>query len=333
MPTRKIDGFDVNTARGFRQMDFIEKWEEYHAEQSRNGGTRNVQDRWWYEFKNSENLYLAFHHSFPESHNERDKKEDKKKFLDAICDLAPSLSSANIEACKDRLNALVRDYKQQGWEISSASENELSTQWRLVVGLGSESVLESSMTLHHLYGFPHIPATALKGIARAFALYEEGRACENADKRLNPAAQVDSEAQEVFGTQNQAGKVIFFDAYPTEFPKLEVDVINVHYQDYYSKGDVPGDWMSPVPSFFLTVAPKTRFNFYLASRNEKLLKLAKDWLYNGLTQLGIGGKTNAGYGYFRESRDDNADAEVATEDLKHRLSQSGFKVSSKSKRQ
>ncbi len=330
MPTRKIDGFLLNTGRAYREMGFIEKLEEYHVERRRNGDTRHVQDKWWYEFKNSENLYLAFHHSFPESSNERDKKEDKKKFLEAICGLAQSLSSANIEACKNRLNALLRDYKRQGWEIRSISESELVTQWRLVVGLGSESVLESSMTLHHLYGFPYIPATALKGIARAFALYGEGRACEDTDKRLNPVAQVDGQAQEVFGTQNQAGKVIFFDSYPTAFPTLEVDVVNVHYQDYYSKGDVPGDWMSPVPSFFLAVAPKTHFNFYLASRNGELLESAKEWLHKGLTQLGIGGKTNAGYGYFEEAKNDTAAPEVSDRDLKARLAQSGFKVSSKS---
>jgi CRISPR-associated protein Cmr6 len=118
--------------------------------------------------------------------------------------------------------------------------------------------------------------------------------------------------RKLFGSQSQAGKVIFFDAFPTEFPKLEVDVVNVHYQDYYSKGEPPGDWMSPVPSFFLAVAPNTRFNFYLASRDNGLLAQAKEWLYNGLTQLGIGGKTNAGYGYFRPVGDGAATTRVST---------------------
>lgn len=46
----------------------------------------------------------------------------------------------------------------------------LETQWRMVVGLGGPSVLETAMTLHHLYGFPVIPGSALKGLTRARAL-------------------------------------------------------------------------------------------------------------------------------------------------------------------
>jgi CRISPR-associated protein Cmr6 len=46
----------------------------------------------------------------------------------------------------------------------------LETQWRTVVGLGGPNVLETAMTLHHLYGFPTIPGSALKGLTRARAL-------------------------------------------------------------------------------------------------------------------------------------------------------------------
>jgi CRISPR type III-B/RAMP module RAMP protein Cmr6 len=70
--------------------------------------------------------------------------------------------------------------------------------------------------------------------------------------------------------------------------------------------------MSPVPSFFLAVAPNTRFNFYLVSRDGGLLSQAKEWLYNGLTQLGVGGKTNAGYGYFRPVGDGAVTTRVST---------------------
>jgi len=42
----------------------------------------------------------------------------------------------------------------------------------LVVGLGAESVLETSLTLHRIYGYPIIPGSALKGLARTLALLE-----------------------------------------------------------------------------------------------------------------------------------------------------------------
>ncbi len=46
----------------------------------------------------------------------------------------------------------------------------LKTASRLVVGLGTESTLETSITLHRLHGFPYIPASALKGLCHAVCL-------------------------------------------------------------------------------------------------------------------------------------------------------------------
>src|SRR5690349_9354004 len=36
---------------------------------------------------------------------------------------------------------------------------------RMVLGTGAESVLETAVTLHHTYGAPYIPGSALKGLA------------------------------------------------------------------------------------------------------------------------------------------------------------------------
>ena len=42
-------------------------------------------------------------------------------------------------------------------------------QWRVIVGLGSNDMLEGGITLHPVFGFPIIPATALKGVSRCYA--------------------------------------------------------------------------------------------------------------------------------------------------------------------
>lgn len=47
-----------------------------------------------------------------------------------------------------------------------------TTSSRLVVGLGSASVLETSIKLHHIYGVPYIPSSAIKGVLRAYKLWE-----------------------------------------------------------------------------------------------------------------------------------------------------------------
>ncbi|MEN2998479.1 MAG: type III-B CRISPR module RAMP protein Cmr6, partial [Brevinematia bacterium] len=102
---------------------------------------------------------------------------------------------------------------------------------------------------------------------------------------------------EIFGTQEQKGRVIFMDAYPVSEIKLELDIMNPHYPDYYSKNQPPADWQNPVPITFLTVG-KTKFQFLLLSRDESLLEKATILLKNALKEHGIGAKTSLGYGIF-----------------------------------
>lgn len=106
----------------------------------------------------------------------------------------------------------------------------------------------------------------------------------------------------VFGTTKKKGQVTFFDAYPTQSPSLEPDILNPHFGDYYGSKDKtkpPADYGRPIPSFFLTVAKNSRFLFAVASRDNDLANKATEWLKGGLTELGIGSKTSAGYGFMK----------------------------------
>jgi CRISPR-associated protein Cmr6 len=107
---------------------------------------------------------------------------------------------------------------------------------------------------------------------------------------------------EIFGTQIQQGKVIFFDAYPIGEINLKIDVMNPHYPEYYSKGQAPTDWQNPIPIKFLTVE-NTKFQFYLAVRGKnsnKILEKTKELCLEALKEHGIGAKTSLGYGIFEE---------------------------------
>ena len=46
----------------------------------------------------------------------------------------------------------------------------LTLSWRLAVGLGNPSVYETSMTLHHIYGIPYLPGSAIKGVTRSYRI-------------------------------------------------------------------------------------------------------------------------------------------------------------------
>lgn len=190
-----------------------------------------------------------------------------------------------------RFSASLQSLRNSGWNVEEIKK--LKTQWRMVIGLGSGSILETSMTLHRIYGFPIIPGSGLKGLTKAYANTVEG--IDDSDKQIT----------DIFGSQStlkpSQGKVIFFDAIPLKLPKLKLDIMNPHYQDYYSddKGKTPpADYLSPNPIFFLTVGEGAEFYFAVASKENGLATKAKEWLENALKELGVGAKTSAGYGYF-----------------------------------
>jgi CRISPR type III-B/RAMP module RAMP protein Cmr6 len=197
-------------------------------------------------------------------------------------------------------------------ETLGAQYFSATTDWRMVIGLGGESVLETDITLHHLYGTPFIPGSALKGLTRAYISeeYKEYYVPEDKpEEQRRPSKKIDddhSKIKRIFGSQKQAGTVIFFDALPMNGKAtFELDIMNPHYPDYYGKGDPPTNDQNPNPVTFLTVA-NTAFTFALAPRNSNddehkaHVELVKGWLQEALQKYGVGGKTSAGYGYFKD---------------------------------
>lgn len=189
--------------------------------------------------------------------------------------------------------------------------------WRLVIGLGSVHPQETSMTLHHIYGIPYIPGSAVKGITRHWTVLkfaEEKAKIENKSFKdsIDEIAQaldagndlgffldnIDfKKVVKIFGTKKEVGKVIFMDAYPVSNINLKIDIMNVHYPEYYSGDKPPADWQNPNPIKFLTVED-TKFQFYLLSRESDLLNIAERLLKEALKEHGIGAKTALGYGIF-----------------------------------
>jgi CRISPR type III-B/RAMP module RAMP protein Cmr6 len=192
--------------------------------------------------------------------------------------------------------------------------------WRMVIGLGGETVLETDITLHHLYGIPFIPGSALKGLTRAYvsAEYKQYYIPENQpEDQRKPSKKTDedhSEIKRIFGAQERAGTVIFFDAMPLPGTiTFVLDIMNSHYPDYYKslKSEniiAPTNDQRPNPITFLAVKGTT-FAFALAPRDASKAQHVKDvedvegWLQVALQKYGIGGKTSAGYGYFQQASD------------------------------
>jgi len=198
-------------------------------------------------------------------------------------------SQVYVNALQRRYEAMLNWYEQRGFIVKRIRAQPI---WRFVIGLGAAHVLETGITLHRIFGLPIIPGSALKGAAKAYAQLVEGKPDD------------DSQLVAIFGTAEQTGSVIFLDAIPLQPPKFQLDIMNPHYPNYYRtpEKNLPADWESPNPVFFLTVS-KTPYRFAIASRSGQgnhLLDLAEKWLKEALKELGIGAKTSADYGYWYE---------------------------------
>lgn len=186
--------------------------------------------------------------------------------------------------------------------------------WRLIVGLGGASVYETGITLHHIYGFPYIPASSVKGVLRSFIIAEvfknhEGKAIDDKDFcnifgcPTEVSVEIEGNKKTFTSHYEEArqGQVTFFDAFPMEAPTIKPDIMNPHYPKWYGEGKAPTDTQSPVPVFFLTVQG-TPFQFLFGSKKMKINdqlwndKTLAEWLKEALTQHGIGAKTAVGYG-------------------------------------
>lgn len=226
-----------------------------------------------------------------------EKKESaKQKHLDAVLGIAavPSDYVRFFRRWKESLKALEPCTRMA----------EATAVGRMVVGLGSESVLETSLALHHTYGVPYIPGSALKGLAAAAAhksLQDETWKKKDADGKIGEAHRV------LFGDQESSGFVTFHDALwipPANGNRLplDLDVMTVHHPEYYQgAGDVPpADWDSPTPVAFLS----TRGSYLLAVTGpEEWADAALDILQEALERDGIGAKTAAGYGRMTVARE------------------------------
>lgn len=182
--------------------------------------------------------------------------------------------------------------------------------WRLVMGLGIESVYETSITLHHVYGIPYIPGSSIKGLVRTWILSNIylPKIHKEDKKRAEKAEALAWECCEFtswFGSPKQVGKVSFFDAFPLDIPVIEPDVMTPHYQEYYDGKKLPVDYLKTNPIPFLTVR-NCRFEFIIGSYKEELLhqleidgKNLATWIKEALEDHGIGAKTAVGYGYMK----------------------------------
>ena len=195
---------------------------------------------------------------------------------------------------------------------SGYDARNLKVRGRLVIGLGTESVLETGLSLHHTYGTPILPGTGLKGLAAHYCDQVWG----NADQEFRREIEVEGKHRAgkyyktLFGTTEDAGHIHFHDAWilPESLSGdpargLVLDVMTPHHGDYYMTqpelAPAPTDFDDPNPVTFLSVAGDFRVVVAcdVADAAGKLWQeRAMQLVTDALAHWGAGGKTNSGYG-------------------------------------
>jgi len=273
---------------------------------------------WYYKSHGDflKNPSLLFGKFIPYTLDKNEENENKDKYLRLVInEMNKLVNSGILNEINKRVDSYLGDLRRNGYKVKKI--DNLTSSWRLIIGLGASHPQETSMTLHHIYGIPYIPGSAIKGVTRHWSVLkfaekknktedmEFEKDIEKVSNALEKGEDLELEVEkitfkdliEIFGTQEKQGKVIFFDAYPFGEIRLKIDVMNPHYPKYYLEGQPPADWQTPVPIKFLTVE-NTKFQFYLASKEQTLVEKARSLLLETIQNYGIGAKTSLGYGIF-----------------------------------
>lgn len=201
---------------------------------------------------------------------------------------------------------------------------QMVTRSRVLVGHGDPAPTEIGIAVHHTWGVPIVPGSALKGLLAHYI-----HTCYGPDKGNAGQSQVEDEEQrllwasaayqqnrlvtppgahytKVFGRSAvdslsaRRGKVTIHDGLwiPSDEPIWNRDVLMPHHRSYYRQPDDnwPNDHDEPNPVPFITVNAGARFLMAISCPDVRVRELVARCLEEALSSWGIGAKTAAGYG-------------------------------------
>lgn len=190
----------------------------------------------------------------------------------------------------------------------------------------NSTVTDGTILLHHTYGVPYLPGSALKGALRsrldklAAGNGPEARRIQTlTDEILGRLGREEGERSGTsLASEEESGSLAslldFYDALwipeappqaPAGWSPLALDIVNPHHPTYYTErgGErgLPSDTDEPVPVQRLSLTPKTRFLIVVEAPRSTELSPWLDWLLDevlvaALAEDGIGAWTTAGYG-------------------------------------
>ncbi len=135
---------------------------------------REKKEKWYYQCRNDfeKNIALLFQKFIPFTCVHKEENENKDKYLELIIEEFENFKRKTnlLEVINNRNKNWLKSLENSGLKVCSFSA---TCEWRLVIGLGSAHPQETSMTLHHIYGIPYIPGSAIKGITRHWYILQK----------------------------------------------------------------------------------------------------------------------------------------------------------------
>lgn len=200
------------------------------------------------------------------------------------------------------------------------SQFELTTCYPgLITGIGishssgQKNEAKLGLSFDHTTGLPFIPGSSVKGLLRstfpAPRKDNERERCDFIREKIEKELSDDEIKRlciEIFGSDNKdkdnhiQGSDFFFDAFPVSAKNglLDLDYITPH---------TGGEFSEPTPIQFMRIKPEVKFRFSFKLTSTKLSETVtvepkdKEKLFKAiLTTVGIGAKTNVGYGQLKE---------------------------------
>jgi len=282
-----------------------------------------------------DNFSLLFH-KFPYLKIEEQKLKpaliesgkNKIVFYDISKEFQPdtNLLKAWIEKNKNTYKGLYSD--------ENRIDLQLTTTHRVHSGIGSQSIYETGIHLHHTLGIPYLPATGLRGAVRSAIIVECFGRTETSKSLAfkNPlfAALFGKEKDKEYNDED-SGALVFSEGFPGSV-KVHTEVTTVHSKSYYEGDDWPTGQENPNPIFQLSASGVFHLHIGIETSfaavkgksvlrdfpdweklipegntvfDEKLAKVKEDcnlknfvslWTQKALLDFGVGAKTRIGFG-------------------------------------
>jgi len=259
----------------------------------------------------------------------KDEKHAGRTSLYEVATASLRLTSPAVETYRERFERLRSEALGPSDGERRVLEFHATSRIHLHPATGA-TVTEGSLLLHHTYGVPYLPGSALKGICRARARRLHAR---NFSPFGTSITQGRPWYEDLLGfvTEDEAGGSAglcdFWDALwipeppivppPTDEPwsPLALDVVTPHHADYYENKAPPLDHEEPVPTQFLTVRPGTGFLVVLETPTAAahlLPWIVDHLLVPALLEDGVGARTRAGYGRLAHIADQTGGASASS---------------------